>query len=205
MSYLKPAELEKAMSELEGLNKQTLEYFFDYMKIIMSFGKPHMLTLKGLDYAKNLLERWKNKEELKRDEIMCLGVLGTELIVLLLQKNHELLKEVHKYYEEMLKKYNPDFAYMQHFTQIEMFNRGYIQDNPRLYTFTIIRHSLFPLFFVFMMSSIISSSLSRESFFHSLVSTHVITPYFSHALQSFIILLFLPVFINIWMPLLLMP
>jgi len=128
MSYLKPAELEKAMSELEGLNKQTLEYFFDYMKIIMSFGKPHMLTLKGLDYAKNLLERWKNKEELKRDEIMCLGVLGTELIVL--QKNHELLKEVHKYYEEMLKKYNPDFAYMQHFTQIEMFNRGYIQDNP---------------------------------------------------------------------------
>ncbi len=128
MSYLQEQDFEKAMSDLEGLDRQTLEYFFDYMKIIMSFGKPHMLTVKGLDYAKNLLKRWQDKEDLTRDEIMCLGVLGTELIVL--QKNQKLLQEVHKYYDEMLKKYNPDFAYMQHFTQIEMFNRGYIQDNP---------------------------------------------------------------------------
>ena len=116
------------MDKLSTGDKQTLEYFFDYMKLVMSFGKPHILTTKGIDYARNLLQRWKNKDTLTRDEVMCLGVLGTELIVL--EKNMSMLEEVHKYYEEMLRKYNPDFAYMQNFTQIEMFNRGYIEDNP---------------------------------------------------------------------------
>ncbi len=128
MSYLKPEEFEKEMSRLSTGDKQTLEYFFDYMKFIMSFGKPNMMTTKGIDYARTLLDRWKRKEELKRDEIMCLGALGTELIVL--EKDMKMLKEVHKYYGEMLDKYNPDFAYMQNFTQIEMYNRGYIKENP---------------------------------------------------------------------------
>lgn len=127
MSYLEPEEFEKAMDRLSTGDKQTLEYFFDYMKLVMSFGKPHRLTTKGIEYAKKLLQRWKDKDTLTRDEIMCIGVLGTELIVL--EKNMSMLKEVHKYYEEMLRKYNPDFAYMQNFTQIEMFNRGYIEDN----------------------------------------------------------------------------
>ncbi len=128
MSYIEPVEFEKAMSKLTTGDKATLEYFFDYMKFVMSFGKPHVLTTKGKDYARNLLQRWKDKDTLTRDEIMCIGVLGTELIVL--EKDMPMLKEVHNYYEQMLDKYNPDFSYMQHFTQVEMFNRGYIEDNP---------------------------------------------------------------------------
>lgn len=128
MSYLQPEEFEKEMSRLSTGDKQTLDYFFDYMKFIMSFGKANMMTTKGIDYARNLLQMWKDKDTLTRDEIMCLGVLGTELIVL--EKDMKMLEEVHKYYDLMLDKYNPDFAYMQNFTQIEMFNRGYIKENP---------------------------------------------------------------------------
>ena len=127
--YYKDKDLIKELKKLRGYELGTWEHFMQYMRIICSFGKHSIMTDRGIEYADELLTKWKDQEELTRDEIFCMGFLTTE--VLILRNDIQQLPLVQKYYGELKKKYSPDFEYLQEFAQKVLLEKGYVMDNPQ--------------------------------------------------------------------------
>ena len=119
----------KELIKLKNYELGTWDHFMQYMKIICSFGKHFIMKDKGIEYADELLTKWKDQEELTREEIFCMGFLTTE--VLILRKDIQQLPLVQKYYNELKQKYDPDFPYMQEFAQNVLREKGYVMDNPQ--------------------------------------------------------------------------
>lgn len=127
--YYQDKDLIKELKKLKDYELGTWEHFMQYMKVVCSFGKHLIMTDEGIEYADKLLAKWKDQEELTREEIFCMGFLTTE--VLILRKDMQQLPLVQKYYNELKQKYNPDFAYMQEFAQNVLLEKGYVMKNPQ--------------------------------------------------------------------------
>jgi len=99
------------------------------MKLICSFGKKIIMTDKGIDHATELLNKWKDQQELSKEEHFCLILLGTELAML--RKDKLDLPIIQKFYSEAVTKFEPTYEYMQEFAQEKMIREGYCMDNPQ--------------------------------------------------------------------------
>jgi len=107
----KKSEFEDKMSELELIkDRSSDEYFFKYMKIIISFGKEDRLTDYGYQRGKELYTRWKKGEELKREEMMNLGLLLSDICII-----------------------DQDYTIQSDITKNIQSNNNKIQARPRLY------------------------------------------------------------------------
>jgi len=101
------------------------------------------MTDKGIEYATELTNRWKDQEELDEEEHFCLILLGTELAML--RKDKFDLPIIQKFYNEAIKKYEPSYEYMKNFAQITMIEKGYCMKNPQYFEeieklFTLTSH-----------------------------------------------------------------
>jgi hypothetical protein len=121
-------QLEEKMSELEHIDKRSIEFFFKYMKIVISLGRPTRISEYGVLEGKKLYKRWLNKEELTRHEEITIGFLISEISVL--EENEEMLKHVHDMYDNMTKKYKPDVDYMVNFVGNVLIGKKYLESNP---------------------------------------------------------------------------
>jgi len=122
-------QFEEKFTELEKLDKHTDEYFYKYMKFMISFGRATIITERGIEKAKELYEKWKKGEELTREENLTCGFLLSDVCIL--EYDHNLTEAVGDLYEEMLDKHKPDFGYIQSFCQDFMLQSGCIEPNPR--------------------------------------------------------------------------
>ena len=100
-----------------------------YMKLVCSFGKKIVMTDKGIDYADELMVKWKNQEELTREQNFTLILLGTEIAML--RKDKLDLPLIQKFYNEAINKFKPSYEYMKEFAQVTMIENGYCMDNPQ--------------------------------------------------------------------------
>ena len=127
--YYQEPEMVEELINLKKYKLGTWDHFLHYMKLICSFGKGLIMTDKGIEYADQLLAKWKSKKEFAREELFCLGFLTTE--VLILRKDTYNLPLVQSYYNELVDKYNPEYEYMQNFAQGVLVERGYVMENPQ--------------------------------------------------------------------------
>ncbi len=122
-------QFEEKFTELEKLDKHSEEYFYKYMKFIISFGRATIITEKGVEKGKELFEKWKKGEELTREENMTCGFLLSDICIL--EDNIEMVMAVGELYEEMIEKHKPDFGYIQSFCQDYMLKTGNTEPNPK--------------------------------------------------------------------------
>ena len=123
--------MEEQVLLLKELDIDTWDHFLHYMKLVCSFGKKVIMTDKGIEYATELTNRWKDQEELDEEEHFCLILLGTELAML--RKDKFDLPIIQKFYNEAIKKYEPSYEYMKNFAQITMIEKGYCMKNPQYF------------------------------------------------------------------------
>jgi len=129
-------QFEEKLSEIEGMkDKKSDDYFFKYMKIVMSFGKKIRLSDKGYKEGIHLYEKWKTwyytndeQKKLTREESISAGFLLSDIAVL--ESDDKLSKDLHLIYNEMVTTYKPDFQYMQDFGQNHLLKLGYMESNP---------------------------------------------------------------------------
>lgn len=122
-------QFEEKFTELEKLNRHTDEYFYKYLKFMISFGRATIITEKGIEKAKELYERWRKGEELNREDNITCGFLLSDVCIL--EDDSDMTEAVGEIYQEMLDKHKPDFGYMQSFCQGNILEHGYIEANPR--------------------------------------------------------------------------
>ena len=65
--YYQEPEMVKELINLKKYKLGTWDHFLHYMKLICSFGKGLIMTDKGVEYADQLLAKWKSKKEFARD------------------------------------------------------------------------------------------------------------------------------------------
>lgn len=124
----KKSEFEDKMSELELIeDRASDEYFFKYMKIIISFGKEDRLTDYGYKRGQELYTKWKKGEELKREEMMNLGLLLSDICII--NQDHTMQSNITKIYNQTMTKYKPDLSYMQEMSKL-FTNLGFTESNP---------------------------------------------------------------------------
>lgn len=121
--------MEEQLLKLKEYKIDTWDHFLHYMKVVCSFGKNIIMTDSGINHATELVNRWKNQEELNKEENFCLILLGTELAML--RKDKLDLPIIQKYYSEAISKYEPSYEYMQEFAQEKMIEKGYCMKNPQ--------------------------------------------------------------------------
>ena len=122
-------QFEEKLAEIEGMDKKSDDYFFKYMKIIISFGKPIRLTEKGYNEGFRLYEKWKeDKESLTREENILAGFLLSDIAVL--ESDDKMSRDLQLIYNQMVTTYKPDFHYMQDFGQNHLLEDGYVGSNP---------------------------------------------------------------------------
>ena len=61
--------MEEQVLLLKELDIDTWDHFLHYMKLVCSFGKKIIMTDKGIEYATELTNRWKDQEELDEEEL----------------------------------------------------------------------------------------------------------------------------------------
>lgn len=124
----KKFQFEDKMSELELIEDRTSnEYFFKYMKIIISFGKEDRLTDYGYKRGEELYAKWKKGEELKREEMMNLGLLLSDICII--DQDYTMQSDITKIYNQTMTKYKPDLAYIQAVSKLFP-NLGFTESNP---------------------------------------------------------------------------
>lgn len=126
--YPNRKELKDLFIELESIkDKSTDSYFYKYMKIVFSFGKERRLTQKGIEKCEELYQIWKKGEILKREDILMLGFLLSDVCVL--EANNQKVGDLATIYDQTMTKYNPDFDYMNQFATITLLEKGYSEVN----------------------------------------------------------------------------
>ena len=129
IKHYKKSEFEEKFSEVEGIDKKTEEFFFKYMMLIMSFGRPVRLSQRGYDKGMELYKKWKeDKESLTREENMLLGFVLSDISVM--EENKQMMSDLGTIYNQMVTKYKPDFQYMQEFSQKHILELGCAESNP---------------------------------------------------------------------------
>ncbi len=130
MEFYTKDQFEEKLAEVEGIkDRETDEYFFKYMKIIISFGKPVRLSDKGYKEGVRLYEKWKeDKESLTREENILAGFLLSDTAVL--EADVKMSKDLQLIYNQMVTMYKPDFQYMQDFGRNHLLEGGYVESNP---------------------------------------------------------------------------
>jgi len=122
-------EFEDRFVEVEKiLDKKSNEYFFKYMKIILSFGRPVRMSEYGYEEGLKLYEKWKKGEELSREEIILIGFMMSDICVL--EESPKMMEDLNQMYNQMVTKYKPDFQYLQNFGQKHLLEGGYVESNP---------------------------------------------------------------------------
>jgi len=121
-------ELKDLFVELESIeDKSTDDYFYKYMKIVYSFGKERRLTQKGIEKCEELYQQWKKGEILKREDILMLGFLLSDVCVL--EGSEKKTTDLVKIYNQTMTTYNPDFDYMNQFVMTVLPEKGYSEVN----------------------------------------------------------------------------
>lgn len=127
--FYKRDEFEDRFAEIERTtDKKTNEYFLKYMKMIVTFGRPVRISEKGFKTGLELYAKWKNREELTREEIILVGFLLSDICVL--QENPAMMEDLNVLYNQMVTQYKPDFQYLQEFGQKHLLEAGYVESNP---------------------------------------------------------------------------
>jgi len=125
----KREEFEERFSELEKMpDKKADEFFFKYMKIVISFGRPIRITERGYEKGLELYERWKKEEEFTREEHILIGFMLSDICVL--EEDTDMMQDLNTMYNQMITKYNPDFQYLQEFGQKYLIQAGFVESNP---------------------------------------------------------------------------
>lgn len=125
----KREEFEERFSELEKMpDKKANEFFFKYMKIVISFGRPIRITERGYEKGLELYERWKKEEEFTREENILIGFMLSDICIL--EENAGMMEDLNTMYNQMITKYNPDFQYLQEFGQKYLIQGGFVESNP---------------------------------------------------------------------------
>ena len=125
--YIKKENFEKEMQKLETFPKDSEDWFFQHMKLTLSFGSGVILTQKGYDYGVNIAEKIKKDEKLTREEIMRFGFIASQMTIM---EEPEKLEYVNNIYQKMLDEYKPDLSYLQELVQYQMVEEGYMEENP---------------------------------------------------------------------------
>ena len=60
--YYQEPEMEKELINLKKHKLGTWDHFLQYMKLICSYGKTLIMTDKGIEYADQLLAKWKGNK-----------------------------------------------------------------------------------------------------------------------------------------------
>ena len=129
IDFYKREEFEKRFSELQSIeNKESDNYFFKYMKIVLSFGLPVRISERGYDRCTNLYKKWKDGEKLGREEMMTLGFALSDIAIF--EENREMIEDLSVIYNQTITKYNPDFSYVQNFGKKHLVELGYSESNP---------------------------------------------------------------------------
>ena len=129
-------QFEEKLAEVEAMKtKKGDDYFFKYMKIILSFGKPIRLTENGYKEGIHLHEKWQTwyycedkQKKLTREENILAGFLLSDIAVL--EESDSMSRDLQLIYNQMVTMYKPDFQYMQDFGQNHLLKRGYVESNP---------------------------------------------------------------------------
>ena len=78
--FYKKLQFEEKFIEIEKMSdKNSNNYFFKYMMIILSFGRPLRMSEYGYDEGRKLYKKWLDGEELSREECILLGFLLTDI------------------------------------------------------------------------------------------------------------------------------
>jgi len=125
----KKDEFEEKFAELEKMpDKKSDEFFFKYMRMIISFGRPVRITKKGYEKGLELYERWKKEEEFTREENLLIGFMLSDICVL--EEDSKMMEDLNIMYNQMVTKYKPDFQYLQEFGQTYLIKAGFTESNP---------------------------------------------------------------------------
>jgi len=125
--YLKKENLGNELQKLNSLPKDSEEWFFQHMKLTLSFGAGVRLTQKGYDYGVEVSKKVDMNEELTREEIMRFGFIASQMTIM---ESPEKLHDVNRMYQKMLDKYNPDLTYLQELVQYQMAEEKLMEVNP---------------------------------------------------------------------------
>jgi len=125
--YLKKENLDNELQKLNTLPKDSEEWFFQHMKLTLSFGAGVRLTPKGYDYGVKVAEKIDMNEEITREEMMRFGFISSQMTVM---EDPKKLQEVNRVYEKMINKYKPDMTYLQELVQYQMAQEGLMEVNP---------------------------------------------------------------------------
>lgn len=127
--FYRKSQFEEKFTKLSEIkDKKSNEYFFSYMMIILSYGRPVRLSEFGYDEGRKLYKKWLDGEELSREECILVGFLLTDISVL--DEDSIMVNDLRTIYNQMITKHKPDFAYLQEFGQKHLLDCGYVENNP---------------------------------------------------------------------------
>ncbi len=122
-------EFEDRFTEVEAMkDKESPEFFFKYMKIILSFGRPVRISQRGFDRGLELYDMWKHGVKLEREDHILVGFMMSDICVL--REDPAMMEDLNTMYNEMVTTYKPDFQYLQEFGQKHLLEGGYVESNP---------------------------------------------------------------------------
>ena len=130
INFYKKSQFEEKFTEVEKIeDKNSMEYFFKYMMLIISFGKAIRLSEYGYKEGVRLYKQWSDEEEdLTREESMLIGFLLSDISII--ECDLKIADDLKIIYNQMITKYKPDFAYLQEFGQNYLLQGGYVEPNP---------------------------------------------------------------------------
>src|SRR3989304_4833640 len=121
-------ELKDLFVELESIEvKSRGDFFYKHRKNVYAFGKERRLTQKGIEKCEELYQQWKKGEILKREDILMLGFLLSDVCVL--EGSEKKTTDLVKIYNQTMTTYNPDFDYMNQFVMTVLPEKGYSEVN----------------------------------------------------------------------------
>ncbi len=126
--YFDREELDEQLAILDKYEQGSDEYRTLGQKIVASFCKPLRLTQKGIDHGLELYDKWLKGDDLRRQELFALYILGAEALLLTRGANaHEITSKV---YKEMWNKYKPEVVYLTKFIYEVLYPENYLESNP---------------------------------------------------------------------------
>ena len=151
--YFDKDEIFDQITLLDKYQTSSEEYKNQGLKIIASYCKPLILTNKGIQYGKELLTKYQNKQELTRKELFDLYILGPEANLITGGKgSYELMSGIWK---DLQEKYKPEEEYLRSWIFEILHPQGYFQANENytkelnhaVKTYTADRPGLRAIFF----------------------------------------------------------
>lgn len=127
MSYLDKKDIFENIEKLKKLEIGSEEFRIFGIKIICSYTKPFTLSNNGITCGSILWDKFIVGDELSRDDLFKLALIGSEAALILDRSNW--IKTSANIYKQMFTKYKPEDEYMESLIMDIYLPEGYYKEN----------------------------------------------------------------------------